>query len=131
MKKNRWFYFYYGLALIVVIVNCFYLIKSNNIINIENVPEGEYQFNNFSPKKDIELKVYYIDLPVGQSVRVSATQDGETKNIFWQTGVQKVKIKWKNNKNVVINGIDLDFAEDEYFDSRSISSIFNDGLMGR
>ena len=41
------------------------------------------------------------------------------------------KIKWKDNSTVIINGIDLDLSKEEYFDCRSISSIFNDGLMGR
>ncbi len=131
MKKSILFYLYYGLAILVILVNSFYLFKDNFFINIESVPEGVYQYSEFSPNEQTELKVYLIELPVGESVRVSETKDGVTRNLFWQTGIATAKIKWKNNNRVEINGIDLDLKEKEYFDCRSISSIFNDGLMGR
>jgi len=131
MKKGVFYYFFYGFALIVILVNSFFLIKDNFFINIESVPHGVFQYSDFSPDKSTELKVYFIELPVGNSVRVTETKDSKTRNIFWQTGIEDAKIKWKNNNTVVINGIDLNLKENEYFDSRSISSIFNDGLMGR
>ena len=131
MKKGIFFYFYYLLALIVVVANGIYIIKTNYFINIESVPDGEYQYNDFSPKKTTELKVYYVDLAVGESVRVTATNNNETKNIFWQTGIEDVKIKWKNDSEVIINNISLDLSKNETFDCRSIRSIFNDGIMGR
>ncbi len=131
MKKGIFFYIYYFVALIVVVVNCVYIIKTNYFINIDSVPDGVYQYNNFSPKKTTELKVYYVDLTVGESIRVTATNNNETKNIYWQTGIKDVKIKWKNESEVVINNISLDLSENETFDCRSIRSIFNDGIMGR
>ena len=131
MKKGIFFYFYYLLALIVVVANGIYIIKTNYFINIESVPDGEYQYNDFSPKKTTELEVYYVDLAVGESVRVTATNNNETKNIFWQTGIEDVKIKWKNDSEVIINNISLDLSKNETFDCRSIRSIFNDGIMGR
>lgn len=131
MKKGIIFYIYYFLVLVVILVNSFYLIKDNFFINIESVPKGNYQYSDHSPNEKIELRVYHIELPVGNSIRVTETKNGATRNIFWQTGVNSVKIKWKNSNTVVINGIDLNLKENEYFDCRSISSIFNDGLMGR
>ncbi len=131
MKKGIIFYFFYVLALAVVLVNSYFLFSENFFINIESVPAGEFQYSNFSPDNSIELKVYFIELPIGNSVRITETKDSQTRNVFWQTGVEKIKIKWKNNNNVVINGIDLNLKDNEYFDCRSISSIFNDGLMGR
>lgn len=131
MKKGVLFYLYYGLALIIVLVNSFFLIRDNFFISIESVPEGVYQYNEFSPNNQTELRVYKIELPVGNSIRITETIDGNTRNVFWQTGVSSAKIKWKNSTRVEINGIDLDLKEKESFDSRSISSIFNDGLMGR
>lgn len=128
--KGKFFYFYYAICLAVVLINSFYLFKDNFFINIESVPEGEFQYSEFSPDEKTELKVYYIELPVGNSIRISETKDGKTRNLFWQTGVKKAKIKWKNNQRVEINDVDLDLKENEYFDCRSISSIFNDGLMG-
>jgi hypothetical protein len=131
MKKGRIFYFYYFAALLVIMVNSFFLIKDNFFINIESVPEGEFLYSELSPDESIELKVYSIELPVGNSIRISETREDKTRNIFWQTGTENAKIKWKNASTVIINGIDLDLNEKEYFDCRSISSIFNDGLMGR
>lgn len=131
MKKGILFYVYYLAALVVILVNSAYLIVDNYFINIESVPEGVYQYNNFSPDETTELKVYFVELPVGNSIRITETRDGETRNIFWQTGVEEAKIKWKNDTRVIINGIDLNLKDKEYFDCRSISSIFNDGLMGR
>ncbi len=131
MKKGVLFYIYYGIALLVIFINSFFLIKDNFFINIESVPEGAYQYSDFSPNKSTELKVYLVELPVGNSVRISETKEGNTRNLFWQTGVSDVKIKWRNENRVEINGIDLDLKQKETFDSRSISSIFNDGLMGR
>lgn len=128
--KGKFFYFYYAICLAVVLINSFYLFKDNFFINIESVPEGEFQYSEFSPDEKTELKVYYIELPVGNSIRISETKDGKTRNLFWQTSVKKAKIKWKNNQRVEINDVDLDLKENEYFDCRSISSIFNDGLMG-
>ncbi len=131
MKKGILFYIYYFLALAVILVNSAYLIIDNYFINIESVPVGEYQYSNLSPNESIELKVYYVELPVGNSIRITETKDNKTRNIFWQTGTEKAKIKWKNNSTVIINGIDLNLKDNEFFDCRSISSIFNDGLMGR
>lgn len=131
MKKGIPFYIYYSLALLVVLINSFFLFKDNFFINIESVPEGVYQYSEFSPDEKTELKVYFIELPVGDSVRITETRDNTTRNIFWQTGVKTARINWKNSNRVVINGVDLNLKEKEYFDCRSISSIFNDGLMGR
>jgi hypothetical protein len=131
MKKGILFYIYYFLTFVVIMVNSAYLIVDNYFINIESVPVGEYQYSDLSPNKSIELKVYFVELPVGNSIRITETKDNKTRNIFWQTDTDKAKIKWKNNSTVIINGIDLNLKDGEYFDCRSISSIFNDGLMGR
>ena len=131
MKKKILYYAFYSLALLVILVNSFFLIKDNYFINIESVPTGEFQYSNLSPDKATKLDVYFIDMPVGKSIRITETVNSNTRNIFWQTGVENVKIRWKDNSTVIINGIDLDLSKEEYFDCRSISSIFNDGLMGR
>ncbi len=131
MKKDILFYIYIFITLLVIITNSVFLIKDNFFINIESVPEGVYSGSSVSPDGKTELKVYKIELPVGNSVRVAEVKDNIKRNIFWQTGTEKAKIKWKSKNIVVINGIELDLKEKEFFDSRSISSIFNDGKMGR
>ena len=131
MKKGIFFYFYYFIALAVIIINCSFLIKDNFFLNIESLPLGTYQYSDFSPDGKTELRIYYIELPVGNSIRITETKDDNTRNIFWQTDIDNAKIKWKNKNVVIINGIDLNLKEKEFFDCRSIKSIFNDGLMGR
>ena len=74
--------------------------------------------------------IYIVETKIGNAVRVSCTRNGETKNIFWQTNVDNANIGWNNNNVVFINGIRLDFDKGETFDSRSMKSIFNGGLMG-
>ena len=94
------------------------------------MPSGEYRSTSFSPDKKSELKVYSIETDIGNAVRVSRTRNGKTENVFWQVDSKNASIFWKDNNTVIINGIMLDFSKDEIFDSRSINSIFNDGLMG-
>ncbi len=131
MKKGITFYLYYFAALVVILVNSAYLLVDNYFVNIDSIPDGEYKYSDLSPNRSVELKVYFVELPVGNSVRVTETKDNTTRNIFWQTDTEDVKIRWKSNSTVVINGIELNLAKGEHFDCRSISSIFNDGLMGR
>lgn len=132
MKKGILFYFYYFLALVIVIANAFFVIKDNFFLDIESVPAGEFQYSEYSPKMSRLLKVYTVDTGVGKkSVRISETNEDGTHNIFWQSDVKDVKIVWKNDYVVIINDIDLNLRKEEYFDCRSINSIFNDGEMGR
>lgn len=132
MKKGTLFYLYYFLALVIIVANAVFLIKDNYFLDIESVPEGEFQFSEYSPKKSTILRVYTLDTTAGKkSVRVSETSANGTRNIFWQADVQDVEIVWKNDYIVLINDIDLNLREEEYFDCRSINSIFNDGEMGR
>jgi hypothetical protein len=49
MKNKVFFNIYFLLALIVILVNSFFLVKDNFFINIESVPEGEYVYSDFSP----------------------------------------------------------------------------------
>ena len=131
MKKGVLFYIYYFLAVVIVVANVVFLIKDNFFLDIESVPVGDYKYSVYSPRKSTKLKVYTVDVPNGKSLRISETDENGTRNIFWQSNIEDIKIRWKNEDVVVINGISLNLKEEEYFDCRSISSIFNDGTMGR
>lgn len=130
MKKNALFMCFYLITFVVIIANSIYLVTSNVFVDISDVPNGEYVSSSFSPDKSCELKVYVVKTDIGKAVRVSRTQNGKTENVFWQTDVEAVDIKWHNERVVYINDIRLDFGLNETFDSRSIKSIFNDGIMG-
>lgn len=130
MKKNAFFICFYAVTFIVILVNAIYLVGSNVFVNIADVPNGEYVSSSFSPDKSCELKVYTVSTDIGNAVRVSRTVNGKTENVFWQTNVDDVSIVWNNNSIVFINNIRLDFEKGETFDSRSITSILNGGIMG-
>lgn len=130
LKKNILFLVFYSLSFLVIIINSVYLVLSNVIVDISNVPNGEHQFVNESPDGKIKLDVYYVKTEIGNAVRVAKTENGKTENIFWQTDMSNVNIHWHNNDMVSINGILLSLSEEETFDSRYMKSIFNDGLMG-
>ena len=130
MKKNAFFICFYAVTFIVILVNAIYLVGSNVFVNIADVPNGEYVSSSFSPDKNCELRVYTVSTDIGNAVRVSRTVNGKTENVFWQTNVDDVSIVWNNNSIVFINNIRLDFEKGETFDSRSITSILNGGIMG-
>jgi hypothetical protein len=130
MKKNAFFVCFYALAFIVMLINGIYLAINNIYVDMSDVPSGEYVSSSLSPDKSRELKIYIVETKIGNAVRVSCTRNGETKNVFWQTNVDNANIGWNNNNVVFINGIRLDFDKGETFDSQSMKSIFNGGLMG-
>lgn len=130
MKKNIFFLCFYALTFAVMLANGIYLVVNNAFLDISDVPNGEYRSSSFSPDKESELKVYTVETDLGNGVRVSRTVNGKTENVFWQADAESASIYWNDNNTVVINGIMLDFEKNETFDSRSMRSIFNDGLMG-
>ncbi len=130
MKKNVFFLCFYAITFIVMLINGVYLVVENIFIDISDVPNGQYKSSSFSPDNKSELKVYIVETELGNAVRVSRSNNGKTENIFWQANEDNANIYWNDNNKVIINGIMLDFEKDETFDSRSMRSIFNDGLMG-
>ena len=130
MKKNVFFICFYILSFVVYVVNSFYLLLNNVFVDISDVPEGKHKYSYTSPDGEILLRVYHVETGVGNAVRVTKTENNKTENIFWQTDVYSANVYWHNNDLVAINGILLSLSEEETFDSRNVSSIFNDGLMG-
>ena len=115
-----------------MITNVVYLILGNVFLDIAQVPKGEHQATYQSINGRTVLDVYLVETDIGNAVRVTKTVKGKTENIFWQANEKSVTVYWpsNNDKLVVINGIVLDLYNNEIYDSRSMSSIFNDGLMG-
>ena len=130
MKKNVFFLCFYIFAFLVIAANAFYLLINNAFVDISDVPEGEYKYSVISPDGNTELKVYVVKNHIGSAVRVSRIKNDKAENVFWQANSSDADVYWYDNHTVAINGIILDFAEGETFDSRNIRSIFNDGLMG-
>lgn len=132
MKKGIFFLGFYILVFLVLIVNSVYLVLSNVYLDISEIPNGKHISTHQSMNERTVLDVYLVETCVGDGVRVTKTVNGKTENIFWQANESDVTVYWpsSNDKLVIINGIVLDLYNDEIYDSRSMSSIFNDGLMG-
>lgn len=115
-----------------MIINSVYIVVNNVFLDISDVPKGTKQESFDSPDDTMLIEVYLVESNMGNAVRVAKTENNKTENIFWQTNVSKATITWplNNDEKIMINGIVLDLTKDEVYDSRSMRSIFNDGLMG-
>lgn len=45
---------------------------------------------------------------------VTDNQTGKERNIYWQYQCSEAKIEWKDEKTVIINGVELDVLKDSY-----------------
>ena len=45
---------------------------------------------------------------------VTDNQTGKERNIYWQYRCSEAKIEWKDEKTVIINGVELDVLKDSY-----------------
>jgi len=45
---------------------------------------------------------------------VTENQTGKERNIYWQYHCSEAKIEWKDEKTVIINGVELDVLKDSY-----------------
>ena len=120
----------FDFAFLVILINVVYLVLDNVYIDISDVPSGEYITSYSSADGETVLKVYKVETAIGNAIRVSKTKNNVTENIFWQANSSSANVYWAGKNIVIINGIVLNISEDEVYDSRSMRSIFNDGLMG-
>lgn len=124
MGKSIFFKIYYLIALILVIVECFFVFKAIVVVDINELPKGEFQFENVSPNGEIKLNVYKLNNSICSSVRVEAEIKGDTSNIYWQTNEENAGIIWLNDNEVLINGVLLNLKEGDIHDCRRGLSIF-------
>ena len=45
---------------------------------------------------------------------VTDNQTGKERNIYWQYHCSEAEIEWKDEKTVIINGVELDVLKDSY-----------------
>ena len=45
---------------------------------------------------------------------VTEKQTGKERNIYWQYHCSEAKIEWKDEKTIIINGVELDVLKDSY-----------------
>ncbi|WP_409368460.1 DUF5412 domain-containing protein [Lysinibacillus sp. 38-6] len=90
--------------------------------DMNRLPKGEYLTEETSPDGTYTLKAYLSSPSLSSdAVRgelVFNERNGKTKNIYWNYRESTAKIKWLDNKTVVINGRTLE-VPNERFDFRN------------
>ena len=90
--------------------------------DMNRLPTGEYLTEETSPDGTYTLKAYLSSPSLSSdAVRgelVFNERNGKTKNIYWNYRQSTAKIKWLDNKTVVINGHTLE-VPNERFDFRN------------
>ena len=128
MKKNVFLSLLYILG--------FLIISLNNVISavkalspdINDLPEGKFFISSFSPEESSRVDFYIVKNSMGTAVRGEKVEGDSHTNIYWQTGIDSVNVKWLDEYGVVINEIPLNLNTDK-FDSRRGTAIFSDGVL--
>ncbi|HCH28295.1 MAG TPA: hypothetical protein DEW35_02185 [Ruminococcaceae bacterium] len=130
MKKKIFLLSVYFLAFSVTAVNLFYSLKGSLFSDISDLPKGELTATTRSPDGVYKIDTYTIDTCVGKGVRCELTEDGKSRNVFWQTGIDDVEVFWQDNSRIVsINGVELDVIDGGYYDCRRGTSLFQEGSL--
>lgn len=129
MCKKILLFSVYFLAFAVTVVNLVYVIRGSIFSDINDLPQGKYVLSVTSPDKNNTINMYKIDNSIGKAVRCELKANGKTKNVFWQTGIIEADINWISDRNVVINGVELDVIAGGVYDCRRGVSLFQDGAI--
>lgn len=115
MKRNK---------IVILLILSFVIIISLNISNrlrdkMNTLPKGEYMTESTSPSGDYTVKTYLCNggATVDWAIRGELTINSKfnkKRNIYWQYRTNESDITWKDNKTVVINGIDIDLPNGKY-----------------
>lgn len=124
MKKNVFFIILYALAFLSVVANMVFMVKETVAPDIDKLPKGTLIVSVENPEKDMILNVYSVENSLGCAIRGEVVKNGKAENIYWQTGIEKVKCGWHNKKVVRINSVFLDVVRGDKFDCRKDVSIF-------
>ena len=124
MKKNIFFIILYVSAFIMVIANMVLTVKETVAPNIDQLPKGTLIVSVENSEKDMVLNIYSVENSLGKAIRGEVIKNGKAENIYWQTGIEKVKCGWHNEKVVRINSVFLDVVRGDKFDCRKDVSIF-------
>lgn len=129
MKKKVFFVSLYILAFISVAVNMVFTVKETLFPDIADLPKGALILSVDNPEKDMVLNIYLVENSLGKAIRGEVEKDGKKENIYWQTGIERVKCGWHSEKTVMINSVYLDVVRGDKFDCRSdVSILQNSGL---
>lgn len=81
------------------------------VVELDELPEGEFLSEYLSTNGDFTARAYLIDRA---AIRVEIDFGNEVKTIYWSYDEHTVKIKWLNNETVDINNHQLNIFKDTY-----------------
>ena len=130
MKNKAVFITVYILALIVTLVNTFYSIRNYLFADMNELPVGEFVSEHASVEGDRTVEIYLVKNSLGTAVRGELVfSSGDRKNIFWQTGISGVNVRWGPDNVSFFNNVPLSGNGDNSYDCRRGTSLFTDGAL--
>ena len=130
MKKKALFYAVYLLALAVTLVNVVFSLKNYLFSDINELPRGKWIAQQASPAGDKTVDIYLVKNSMGTAIRGELNfSNGERKNIFWQTGISEVRVRWVGDDEIYFNNVPLSGNGDNTYDCRRGTSLFTDGAL--
>ena len=89
------------------------------IFSYQRLPKGDYIEESTSPNGNYTVKTYLCNggATVDWAVRGELTINYLFKmkrNIYWQYRTNESNITWKDNKTVIINGIEIELPNGKY-----------------
>lgn len=130
MKSNTFFKCFYVITFISVILNMFFMLKDTFMFSIQDLPQGKYMYSVSAPTDENKTAdIYYVSNVLGEGVRIQISENGETKNVFWQTNISDVSIYWMNGSVISVNNMMINIAEGGYYDCRLGTSIILEGSL--
>ena len=102
-----------SICLIIVL-----MFSSCAAIGMNHLPEGELILSSDSPNGQYRIDAFLCNggATTAFSVRcaVVETSTNKSRNIYWQYRQETAEIKWIDETNVNINGVELNVLTDSY-----------------
>lgn len=127
--KNIGFKFLYLITALVMVVEIGFSVKNSLFTDIADVPTGTFMESYPCASCEKKMNVYLVKNNLGTAIRGEIEQDGKKHNIFWQTGIDSVEVKWLNEDTIQINEIPLNVNDKFGYDCRRGYSLFDDGSL--
>ncbi|KOS71488.1 hypothetical protein AEA09_00295 [Lysinibacillus contaminans] len=105
------------LAIIFLIGIPIYAIYDFLVVELDELPEGEFLSEYPSPNGEYTARAYLIDrggATVRTAIRVEIDFGNKVKTIYWSYDEHTVKTKWLDNETVDINNHQLNIFKDTY-----------------
>lgn len=127
--KTYFFRALYTIAAVLMLVNMILSIRDSVNVSIDELPQGQKVYSVNSPDGLKTLNIYSVGNSLGNAVRGELYYGNETRNVYWQTGLDNVESMWLDDTSVSINGVVLNVVGGADYDCRRGYSIFLEGSI--